>query len=641
MRGIALFLISFMILAQAYAQPYTSRQGKFRVNERKGCAPFTVTFETLLPGGCGTNPCVIDFLGDGFTAGPDNRNTSPATFTYNTPGTYSLRVCYSNQCSAADVDDIQIEVVANRDPDFDLFACSGNGVQVKVNDTHYNQYFISYSDGASVLVPSGSLARDNHVFPVAGAQSISVQGRNLNAANNCVSVQKNFTAQVNLTAPAFTSLSAINPTQADLRYTLPVNTNSRIDIATNNINTFQALKFAYEDNRDTLNNLDQEAAYYCFRINAMDACTNSIAVSTPVICTMRLNVSAQDGFNRLQWTNNNVNVNSYSVRRDAQASYFGSIAASLSTIDDTESICNQEHCYQLTANYTGGVTVTSLQKCVTSFSAQKPPRISDITASINDNEELELYWQDAAEAIEYSILKNNNGGAYSFLGKDVQSPFTDTNYSTTEAACYEILYDDACKNVSDVSPEACPVVIQASVSADNIVSLNWNAYQGWANGITTYRLEKYSKTGGLLRAYTLGNVTNFTDSETDLFNQVVYYRIFVVAADGGLGPATSNRLEVIKKPNLFYPRAFTPDGQGPGENEIFKVFGQYVSSFEMKIFNRWGELVFTSNDIDNGWDGTFRGVDQPDGTYAFVSTIQDFAGRSFTQSGAVVLMRKK
>lgn len=635
------FFFLFLSTTLAFAQPYTSRLGRFRVDQKKGCAPLTVTFETLLPGGCGTNPCIIDFLGDGFTQPTDSRNTSPASFTYTTPGTYLIKVCYSNQCAANEVDDIQIEVVANLQPDFDLYTCNGNGIQVKINDNLYNQYVINYSDGASTTVPSGSLARDNHTFVTAGAKTVSVRGRNLNAADNCATLQKNITAVAAVAPGNFNSLTAINESEIELRYTLSVNTLSRIDIALNNATTFQQLKSTFEDNRDTVNNLSNNSAYYCYRISSIDACTNAIANTSPIICSVRLNASAQDGFNRLDWIGNNTGVTSYSVGRDSQAGYFGGISPALTTVNDTESICNQEHCYQLTANYAGGVTATSLIKCVESFTNQQPPALTDITASINDNNEAELVWTDAPEATTYSIFKNSNGSSYSFLASDTQSPFTDATLELASNTCYQILYDDACENVSNSSPEACPVILSASLSTDNAVNLSWTTYQGWANGIAGYRLEKYAQSGGLLRVFNVGNVNTFTDTEVDLFNQQTYYRIFVLPNDGGLSAATSNRLEVIRKPNLFYPRAFTPDKQGPAENEIFRVFGQYISSFEMKIFNRWGELVFTSNSIDDGWDGTFRGVDQPDGTYAFVSNITDFAGRTFTESGAVVLMRKK
>jgi gliding motility-associated-like protein len=103
----------------------------------------------------------------------------------------------------------------------------------------------------------------------------------------------------------------------------------------------------------------------------------------------------------------------------------------------------------------------------------------------------------------------------------------------------------------------------------------------------------------------------------------------------------SNKITLTKTPLIFYPTAFTPDNQGPVENEVFRVFGQFITSFEMQIFNRWGELIYSSKNIDEGWDGTFRGNDVPEGTYAFIARMKDLTGASFTQSGSVVLLRKK
>lgn len=640
-KTLLLFLTCYASLSFAQS-PYVSKLGKFQVVEKKGCAPFTVTFQTLVAGGCvpGVNPCAIDFLGDGFnTSSPDHASVSPATFTYTTPGTYLLKVCYSNQCSPSEIDEIEIQVVANIAPDFDLYTCSGNAVQVKINDANYNQYVIAYSDGATTTVPSGSLAKDNHTFATAGAKTITVRGRNLNAADNCATANKSFSATASLPIPSFTSLTSISTTQIELTYTLPANVLGRVDIATNNNTTFQQLKNVYDDARDTIPSVSNETNFYCFRIGSVDACTNAVTYSSP-ICSMVFTAAAQDGFNRLNWTSNASGVLNYDLKRDTQANYFGGISAALTTINDNEAGCNIEHCYQLTANYAGAIA-TSLEKCVTSFTTLKPPTITDITISLDDNNDAVMTWADATEAIEYSIFKNTNGGAYALVNKLPEPPYTDTDFDLGAPSCYEILYNDACNNVSNVSLEACPVVLSGTVSSENIVSLSWTAYQGWQNGMASYRLEKYSKTGALLRTYSLGNATTFTDDETDLFNQVAYYKIFILANDAGLGPATSNMLEVIKRPNLFYATAFTPDGQGPAENETFRVFGQFVASFEMKVFNRWGELIFTANDIDQGWDGKFKGVDQPDGTYAFVANLTDFAGRTSTRSGSVVLMRKK
>ena len=62
----------------------------------------------------------------------------------------------------------------------------------------------------------------------------------------------------------------------------------------------------------------------------------------------------------------------------------------------------------------------------------------------------------------------------------------------------------------------------------------------------------------------------------------------------------------MEKPYAIYaPNAFSPDGDGL--NDFFKVSGQGIIDFEMEIFNRWGQMVFKSSNINEKWDGTFRG----------------------------------
>jgi gliding motility-associated-like protein len=67
---------------------------------------------------------------------------------------------------------------------------------------------------------------------------------------------------------------------------------------------------------------------------------------------------------------------------------------------------------------------------------------------------------------------------------------------------------------------------------------------------------------------------------------------------------------------------------------------EYISSFELKIFNRWGEMVFFSTDMDRGWDGSFKGIKMPEGTYVFRTQIKDTAGRTFDYSGSLVLLKR-
>lgn len=67
--------------------------------------------------------------------------------------------------------------------------------------------------------------------------------------------------------------------------------------------------------------------------------------------------------------------------------------------------------------------------------------------------------------------------------------------------------------------------------------------------------------------------------------------------------------------SLYVPNAFTPDGDG--KNDIFLPKGESITLFNLLIFNRWGELVFESNDPAFGWDGLFQGKISQAGIYAW------------------------
>jgi gliding motility-associated-like protein len=73
---------------------------------------------------------------------------------------------------------------------------------------------------------------------------------------------------------------------------------------------------------------------------------------------------------------------------------------------------------------------------------------------------------------------------------------------------------------------------------------------------------------------------------------------------------------------VFVPTAFTPNRDG--KNDLFKILGtENVSSLRLKIFNRWGEVVFQTSDKAKGWDGTYRGKYVPNGTYIYLLDYTD------------------
>jgi gliding motility-associated-like protein len=90
-------------------------------------------------------------------------------------------------------------------------------------------------------------------------------------------------------------------------------------------------------------------------------------------------------------------------------------------------------------------------------------------------------------------------------------------------------------------------------------------------------------------------------------------------------------------PYIFLPNAFSPNGDG--ENDVLYLRGVHIDRFDLIIYNRWGQEVFRTNQLDRGWDGTFQGEDQPSGAYGYYLDVECIGGERFSRQGNVNLIR--
>ncbi len=92
---------------------------------------------------------------------------------------------------------------------------------------------------------------------------------------------------------------------------------------------------------------------------------------------------------------------------------------------------------------------------------------------------------------------------------------------------------------------------------------------------------------------------------------------------------------------IFAPNAFTPNGD-PLNNEFFVFPNQYIDQFQIFIYNRWGQIIYTSEDRNFRWSGDYNGIVSPPGTYAykmvFTSTLEPEIGE-IIQYGSITLIR--
>ncbi|MCK5856673.1 MAG: choice-of-anchor L domain-containing protein [Bacteroidales bacterium] len=90
---------------------------------------------------------------------------------------------------------------------------------------------------------------------------------------------------------------------------------------------------------------------------------------------------------------------------------------------------------------------------------------------------------------------------------------------------------------------------------------------------------------------------------------------------------------------VYVPSAFTPNGDGL--NDEFGAVGKFAAlvSFEMIIYNRWGEIVFSTSSPNEMWDGTYKGVNAPNDVYTYIIIIEQMQLDPYKLSGTVQLLR--
>jgi gliding motility-associated-like protein len=432
-------------------------------------------------------------------------------------------------------------------------------------------------------------------------------------------------------------LTAIDASTLRLDFTPQTNIQYKLEIAINSTN-FQQFQTLYGVNTITIPSLRLDDNYYCFRLSSFDPCSGqSINFSQPV-CSHNFDLALVSDVNRLNWQTSSVGVTRVDILRDKNL-YTGIPGAPI-TFADVDVDCNITYCYQVRSTFVGGATSTSLEKCGVSFTTTKPSTILNTSAVVSDAG-VQLDWmQDPAfKASTYTVLRAPSQGTYVPISNVVPPKFIDNTYATSVGFCYQINYIDECKNKSDNTVPVCPIRLQGTINNRNEVTLTWSDYSGWNLGVQSYSLEKYDKAGVLIRTLNLGTATTFLDDQPDSQNQIVSYRVVARANQTGLIASASNQVTLTKSINLVYPTAFTPDGKGPAENEVFELRGQFITRLELSIFDRWGALVFYS-DKNESWDGTQLGLPMPLASYVWTATITDLAGRSFKRTGTVVLLRK-
>jgi gliding motility-associated-like protein len=130
-------------------------------------------------------------------------------------------------------------------------------------------------------------------------------------------------------------------------------------------------------------------------------------------------------------------------------------------------------------------------------------------------------------------------------------------------------------------------------------------------------------------------VSNIQNPSHTYSDQGDYTITLIVTSVDGCIDTVQKDISVILLPQV--PTGFSPNQDG--NNDVLYVRGGPFKKLSFKVYNNWGQLIFESNDQSIGWDGTFKGEEQPIGVYVWILEVEMYNNRVIKKSGDVTLMR--
>ena len=201
----------------------------------------------------------------------------------------------------------------------------------------------------------------------------------------------------------------------------------------------------------------------------------------------------------------------------------------------------------------------------------------------------------------------------------IATPLVNTRY-------YVVMTDkDGCSDTMIVNSEVRAVPDVQIINRDTVLKYG-QSIQLLASGAFLYSWNPISTLSN-------PNIVNPVATPTE----PTTYHVFGLA-ENGCRNEDSIRINIDYRDNLYVPSAFTPNGDG--KNDVFRVSNiTFQKLQEFRVFNRWGQEIFSTTDANKGWDGSWKGVPQDMGSYQYLVRVAYPDGYIETYKGNVTLIR--
>lgn len=623
----------------------TTNPGAFTVTPETGCAPMKVTITNQMTN---AESVTYSYNFDPNSTGPPKEadRSYELSYTYNNPGTYTI-LQYG---SIKDVGGFSlcknVTVKETRGPKAELIVCSSGKVRVTLGDDPvtkaYDAVTINWGDGKTqtVNLKTNTTAFFEHTYASANnLPAITLKG---SYTNNVCNAETNATT---LTAGTPQSLAAIRirsvemPANGDAKiiYDGMEGIETKVYIAKGNGDFIFTNKSGQTGGTQSASVplLDPKVVYR-FQLWSTDICGN--IVKSPIVSSIAIKQGglSLDEIISLEWENepNTDGLVEYQLKRNGAVIF---TTPDKRSYEDTDVKCGNTYQYEI---------VAIIENDVRSYSApislepktSAPGDITKALVTVNDNNtistKVELSGEGLTSAynlvVERALLGSSNFEVVS--PENNQSlQWEDANVNTAQSSyCYRFQYENACKMKSpSFSTPVCSILLTT-----NTPDITWNPEAPFISTVENYNLQQVDQDGNVISDTPKGLSTSHT---LDLASQSDFgYRIEAKSADGNF-TSLSNLLNFRSEAILLVPDAFTPNGDA--YNERFEVKAYFVKDFRMSIFSRWGEVIYHSDSIAEGWDGNVKTGKAPGGYYLYKIEATNASGETVVKNGSFLLLR--
>jgi len=398
-----------------------------------------------------------------------------------------------------------------------------------------------------------------------------------------------------------------------------------------------------------------------YALSAFDTCINispgSYDIPQRTILFNEVIFNPCEMNNSLSWTeyiNMNPTLEGYRVYLSVDGGSFEILATvSSGTTSYLHEGLDAGHSYQyfIRAFSVGNtVTSTSCFRDLTTWQYRQPIENEISNTSVVNNEMVSIIlWPDTHASVPaLNVYRSETeNGSYDLIaeidlfGEDELFYDDLTADVNSQSYYYKSSISDSCGNEVLLTDYMRTILLQGEQQDFETNMLSWNAFEGWPSGVGEYRIYRAINNNGNLEMIGSTNPSSlsYEDNVAALSGDFSLLRYVVKAIDAADPDRQSYSNEIFFEytPSLYLPNAFTPGGQNP----IFRPVGTFAefSEYRMDVYNRWGELLFTSKDFETGWDGTLNGNAAPVGVYVCVISYRSSTGLSDTLKSTFVLVR--